>query len=64
MEAYQDYWVEAPSLSSGMWMAVLRTISQSDRKAMVDVFKAGESNRREVREFAEMLGLSEEENES
>lgn len=57
MEAYQDYWVEAPSLSSGMWTAVLRTISESDRKAMVDVFKAGESNRREVREFAEMLGV-------
>ena len=57
MEAYQDYWVEAPGLSSGMWTAVLRTIRESDRKAMVDVFKAGESNRREVREFAEMLGV-------
>ncbi len=57
MEAYQDYWVEAPNLSSGMWTAILRTVRESDRKAMVDVFKAGESNGREVREFAEMLGV-------
>lgn len=64
MEAYQDYWVEAPSLSSGMWMAVLRTISQSDRKAMIDVFKASDPSRREVLEFSDMLGLSEDENES
>ena len=60
MEAYQDYWVEAPGLSSGMWTAVLRTISQSDRKAMVDVFKSMDAGRREVREFAEMLGIDEE----
>lgn len=57
MEAYQDYWVEAPNLSGGMWTAILRTISESDRKAMVDVFKSYDVTRREVREFAEALGI-------
>jgi thymidylate synthase (FAD) len=57
-EAFTDYWVDAPSLSSGMWTAVCRTISHSDRKAMVDVFKSSEPSKREVAEFAQMLGLN------
>ena len=63
MEAYQDYWVEAPNLSSGMWSAVLRTISLSDRNAIVDVFKCNEPNpsKREIAEFEELLGITHEE---
>ena len=62
MEAYQDYWVEAPSLSSGMWLAVCSTLSIADRKAIVDVFKASqpEPSKREVGELADALGLDEE----
>lgn len=63
MEAYQDYWVEAPNLSSGMWTAILRTISLSDRKAIIDVFKSTDPSRREVLEFSDMFGLSEDEHE-
>ncbi len=59
MDAYQDYWVESPSLSSGMWLSVLLTLSIADRKAIVDVFKVSEPkpSRREVREFADELGV-------
>ncbi len=65
VEACQDYWVEAPNLSSGMWDAVCRTISQSDRKAMIDVFKCIDPSpsKREIAEFGEMLGLKDAEDE-
>ena len=57
LEAFHDYWVEAPNLSAGMWTAILRTISTSDRKAAVNVFKSSKPSKREIADFEEMLGV-------
>lgn len=57
LEAFHDYWTGAPNLSSDMWTAMLRTISLSDRKAMVDVFKSSGPSKREIADFEKMLGV-------
>ena len=62
VEAYREYWADAPSLSSSMWMAICCTMSFADRRAAIDIYKALQPSpsKREVTELEDMLGFDEE----